>query len=441
MANETEYSAQKPKASRKEVIAVVLGAAVEFFDFSAYATFAVMIGNVFFPSDNPFTRLLLSVSVFGIGFIVRPLGAIFIGSYADRVGRKPAMLVTMVFMTIGTGGLVFLPGYETIGIAAPVLLVLVRMLQGLAWGGEAGPATTFIMEAAPQGKRAFYTSWQIVAQGLAGISAGVIGYTLTQVLSPEQLAAWGWRIPFAFGLLILPIAIYLRRHLRETYASENTTATQSTGSLLGEVFKNYRGLVLVGIFILSGSTITQYFLNYMTTYALNELAFAPGSAMASTILIGVCVVVFSLVGGWMADRFGRKVTIIAPRLILLVLLLPGLEIINTWRSEAVFYSVITVFAALQCISGSGVLVVLCENFPKYVRSTGFSIAFAFGITLFGGTAQIVFSWLIKWTGDPVSPGYYLIAANILCLCATVLLKERKKMPQPALTRRRSTVQP
>lgn len=438
MANEITPAA-KPKATRKEVIAVVLGAAVEFFDFSAYATFAVMIGHVFFPSDNPFTSLLLSVSVFGIGFIVRPLGAIFIGSYADRVGRKPAMLLTMVFMTIGTGGLVFLPGYDTIGMAAPVLLVLVRMLQGLAWGGEAGPATTFIMEAAPQGKRAFYTSWQIVAQGLAGISAGVIGYTLTVLLSPEDLAAWGWRVPFAFGLLILPIAIYLRRNLRETYQSENSEATQSTGSLLGEVMKNYRGLVLVGIFILSGSTITQYFLNYMTTYALNELSFTPGSAMASTILIGVCVVVFSLVGGWMADRVGRKMTIIAPRLILLLLLLPGLEIINTWRSELVFYSVITVFAALQCISGSGVLVVLCENFPKYVRSTGFSIAFAFGITLFGGTAQIVFSWLIKVTGNPVSPGYYLIAANILCLAATVMLKERKA-PQPLLARRRPTVQ-
>ncbi|PTA92655.1 MFS transporter [Kosakonia sp. H7A] len=439
MANEINPAATPPKATRKEVIAVVLGAAVEFFDFSAYATFAVMIGHVFFPSDDPFTSLLLSVSVFGIGFIVRPLGAIFIGSYADRVGRKPAMLLTMVFMTIGTGGLVFLPGYETIGMAAPVLLVLVRMLQGLAWGGEAGPATTFIMEAAPAGKRAFYTSWQIVAQGLAGISAGVIGYTLTVLLSPHDLAAWGWRVPFAFGLLILPIAIYLRRNLRETYQSDNSEASHSTGSLLGEVVKNYRGLVLTGIFILSGSTITQYFLNYMTTYALNELAFTPGSAMASTILIGVCVVVFSLVGGWMADRVGRKMTIIAPRLILLLLLLPGLEIINTWRSEMVFYSVITVFAALQCISGSGVLVVLCENFPKYVRSTGFSIAFAFGITLFGGTAQIVFSWLIKVTGNPVSPGYYLIAANILCLAATVMLKERKA-PQPLLARRRTTVQ-
>ncbi|MFS2222610.1 MFS transporter [Pantoea sp. B65] len=427
MSSEISHSRQGPKASRKEVLAVVLGAAVEFFDFSAYATFAVMIGNAFFPSNSPFMSLLLSVSVFGIGFVVRPLGAIFIGSYADRVGRKPAMLLTMVLMTIGTGGLVMLPGYETIGIAAPILLVVVRMMQGLAWGGEAGPATTFIMEAAPQGKRAFYASWQIVAQGMAGITAGLIGYSLTVVLSPEQLSSWGWRIPFAFGLLILPIAIYLRRNLHETFQTGENLAQKTTGGLLNEVFKNYRGLVIIGIFMLSGSTITQYFLNYMTTYALNELHFAPGTAMVSTILIGICVVIFSLVGGWMADRFGRKVTIIVPRLILLLLLLPGLELINTVRSDTVFFSVIAIFAALQCISGSGVLVVLCENFPKYIRSTGFSIAYAFGITLFGGTAQIVFSWLIKSTGNPVSPGYYLIAANILCLISIAVLKERNSL--------------
>lgn len=424
MSNQTSNSGGGKKASRKEVVAVVLGAAIEFFDFSAYATFAVLIGHAFFPSHDPFMSLLLSVSVFGIGFIVRPLGAIFIGSYADRAGRKPAMLLTMALMTIGTGGLVILPTYETIGVAAPVLLVLVRMMQGLAWGGEAGPATTFIMEAAPIGQRAFYTSWQIVAQGMAAITAGLIGYSLTVVLTPEQLAGWGWRIPFAFGLLILPVALYMRRNLIETFAVKDSQVAKSTGSLLAEVLKDYRGLILLGILILSGSTITQYFLNYMTTYALNELNFASGTAMVSTILIGVCVVIFSLIGGWLADRFGRKITIIAPRVLLLLLLLPGLEMINAYRSDTVFFSIITVFAALQCISGAGVLVVLCENFPKYIRSTGFSIAYAFGITLFGGTAQIVFSWLINATSNPVSPGYYLIATNLLCIASVVLLKER-----------------
>jgi len=427
MSNQISQGGQERKATPKEVFAVVLGAAVEFFDFSAYATFAVMIGNVFFPSNNPFVSLLLSLSVFGIGFVVRPLGAIFIGSYADRVGRKPAMLLTMALMIIGTAGLAVLPGYASIGMAAPILLVIGRMMQGLAWGGEAGPATTFIMEAAPQGKRAYYTSWQIVAQGLAGITAGLIGYSLTVILTPAQLASWGWRIPFAFGLTVLPIALYLRRHLKETFSTQDHAAAKSTGSLLSEVMKNHRGLILLGIFMLSGSTITQYFLNYMTTYALNELHFASGIAMASSILIGVCVVIFSLVGGWMADRFGRKITIILPRVVLLILLLPGLQMINTYRTEAVFFSVIGVFAALQCISGSGVLVVLCENFPKYVRSTGFSIAYAFGITIFGGTAQIVFSWLIKVTGNPVSPGYYLVAANILCLASVILIKERRHL--------------
>lgn len=426
MTNEIIKSSGGRKASYKDVIAVVLGAAVEFFDFSAYATFAIMIGNAFFPSSSPYMSLILSVSVFGVGFIFRPLGAILIGTYADRVGRKPAMLLTMIFMTIGTGGIVILPGYETIGIAAPILLVLIRMMQGLAWGGEAGPATTFIMEAAPEGKRAFYASWQIVAQGIAGITAGIIGYMLTVMLTPQQLGSWGWRIPFAFGLIILPVALYLRRNLKETFTTEDNQAAKSTGSLLTELTKNYRGLVLLGIFILSGSTITQYFLNYMTTYALNVLHFASGTAMVSSILIGVCVIVFSLVGGWMADRFGRKTTIIAPRIIMLLLLLPGLEMINTYRSDVVFFSIIAVFAALQCISGAGVLVVLCENFPKYIRSTGFSIAYAFGITLFGGTAQIIFSWLINATGNPVSPGYYLFASNILCIASVILLKERNR---------------
>lgn len=409
---------------RKEIFAVILGAGIEFFDFSAYAIFAIMIGNAFFPSDNSTISLLFSVSVFGIGFIIRPLGAIFLGSYADRVGRKPAMLLTMVLMTLGTGGLVFLPSYENIGMAAPILLILFRMMQGLAWGGEAGPATTFIMEAAPKAKRATYTSWQIVSQGAASITAGLIGYLMTLVLSPEQLAAWGWRVPFAFGLTVLPIAIYLRRNLHETFITSSQFTPRSAKDLLSKVVTDYRGLVLIGIFMLSGSTITQYFLNYMTTYALHDLHFSPAFAMVSTMVIGACVIIFSLIGGWMADYVGRKITIIVPRLILLLLLLPGLQLINIWRSEWVFLSVITVFAALQCISGSGVLVVICENFPKYIRSTGFSITYAFGITLFGGTAQVIFSWLITEFDDPVAPGYYLIASNILCLISTIMLKQK-----------------
>ncbi|MFC6377114.1 MFS transporter [Tatumella sp. JGM118] len=430
MSITTNTDPREKRPSRNEVFAVTLGAAVEFFDFSAYATFAVLIGNAFFPSHSPVISLLLSVAVFGIGFIVRPLGAIFIGSYADRAGRKPAMFLTMILMALGTGGMAFLPSYQSIGLAAPVLLVIVRMIQGLAWGGEAGPATTYILESAPAGKRAFYASWQIVAQGMAGITAGLIGYLLTRTLTPSQLADWGWRIPFIFGLTILPVAIYIRRNLHDTLENKAEAVKKNTRYLLTDVFTQHRGLIISGIFMLSGSTITQYFLIYMTTYAMNDLHFSSGIAMSSTILIGICVVLFSLAGGWMADRYGRKITIIAPRIILLILFMPGLEIITTYRNEYVFFAVIVLFSALQCISGSGVLVTLCENFPKSIRSTGFSIAYAFGITLFGGTAQFVFSWIIKATGNPVSPGYYLIAANLVCILSAALLKA--KAPRTAM---------
>ncbi len=430
MSINTNTDPREKRPSRNEVFAVTLGAAVEFFDFSAYATFAVLIGNAFFPSHSPVISLLLSVAVFGIGFIVRPLGAIFIGSYADRAGRKPAMFLTMILMALGTGGMAFLPSYQSIGLAAPVLLVIVRMIQGLAWGGEAGPATTYILESAPAGKRAFYASWQIVAQGMAGITAGLIGYLLTRTLTPSQLADWGWRIPFIFGLTILPVAIYIRRNLHDTLENKAEAVKKNTRYLLTDVFTQHRGLIISGIFMLSGSTITQYFLIYMTTYAMNDLHFSSGVAMSSTILIGICVVLFSLAGGWMADRYGRKITIIAPRIILLILFMPGLEIITTYRNEYVFFAVIILFSALQCISGSGVLVTLCENFPKSIRSTGFSIAYAFGITLFGGTAQFVFSWIIKATGNPVSPGYYLIAANLVCILSAALLKA--KAPRTAM---------
>ncbi len=430
MSINTNTDPREKRPSRNEVFAVTLGAAVEFFDFSAYATFAVLIGNAFFPSHSPVISLLLSVAVFGIGFIVRPLGAIFIGSYADRAGRKPAMFLTMILMALGTGGMAFLPSYQSIGLAAPVLLVIVRMIQGLAWGGEAGPATTYILESAPAGKRAFYASWQIVAQGMAGITAGLIGYLLTRTLTPSQLADWGWRIPFIFGLTILPVAIYIRRNLHDTLENKAEAVKKNTRYLLTDVFTQHRGLIISGIFMLSGSTITQYFLIYMTTYAMNDLHFSSGVAMSSTILIGICVVLFSLAGGWMADRYGRKITIIAPRIILLILFMPGLEIITTYRNEYIFFAVIILFSALQCISGSGVLVTLCENFPKSIRSTGFSIAYAFGITLFGGTAQFVFSWIIKATGNPVSPGYYLIAANLVCILSAALLKA--KAPRTAM---------
>ena len=412
-----------PDAGRKSIFAVVLGNAVEFFDFGVYATFAVMIGHTFFPSDSAFVSLMLSVTAFGIGFIVRPLGAVLIGAYADRVGRKPAMLLTLVMMAVGTGSIAILPGYETIGIAAPILLVVTRMIQGLAWGGEAGPATTYILEAAPPHKRGTYACWQVVAQGVAAMAAGLVGYTLTKVMSPEDLNSWGWRVPFVFGLLVLPIGIYIRRNLAETFHGQGETT--STGDLVREVCGKHRRALVLGLLILSGSTITQYFLNYMTTIALTELKLPTSISMLSTLVAGAAMAVCAVAGGMLCDRFGRRVILMTPRVVLLLILFPALQLMTEHPSPSTFLLTLALLSGLHGMSGAALIVLLVESFPKSVRSTGFSIVYAFGVAAFGGTAQIIITWLIGTTGDPMSPVWYLLIANLVCLTAAWFAKETR----------------
>ncbi|MDQ0392360.1 MFS transporter [Labrys monachus] len=407
--------------ARRNVVAVALGNAVEFFDFGSYATFAVMIGHTFFPSKSAFISLLLSVSVFGLGFVVRPLGALLIGAYADRAGRKPAMMLTIVMMAAGTGAIAVLPGYGTIGIAAPILLVAMRLVQGLAWGGEAGPATTYILESAPADRRGAYACWQVATQGFAAVAAGLTGYGLTQVLSEPDLDAWGWRIPFLFGLLVLPIGIHIRRRLADTI--DSTDVPTSTTAILAELESRHRRPMIMGLLILLGSTITQYFLNYMTTFALTDLHMPGSTAMLATLVTGAALAVFSIWGGHLCDRFGRRPVLIWPRVLLLVLIFPALQLIVSQPTPAIFLVTVGVLSALHGISGAALIVLIVESFPARVRSTGFSIVYAVAVSLFGGTAQVIITWLIGTTGNPMSPVGYLLIANAICIGAGFLARE------------------
>lgn len=407
--------------ARRNVAAVALGNAVEFFDFGTYATFAVMIGHTFFPSKSAFTSLLLSVSVFGLGFVVRPFGALVIGAYADRAGRKPAMMLTLAMMAVGTGAIAVLPGYETIGVAAPILLVVTRLIQGLAWGGEAGPATTYILEAAPPGRRSAYACWQVATQGFAAVAAGLAGYMLTLALPEADLYAWGWRVPFAFGLLVLPIGIYIRRRLSDTIDAHG--AYGSTRAILRELNARHRRPIAIGLMILLGSTITQYFLNYMTTFALTELHLPGGVAMLATLATGAALAVCSLAGGSLSDRFGRRAILIWPRVLLLLLIFPALQLIVSHPTPAVFLATLTVLSGLHGMSGAALIVLIAESFPQRVRSTGFSIVYALAVSLFGGTAQSIVAWLIGATGNPMAPTGYLLVANAICIAAGWLAAE------------------
>ncbi len=429
MAQLTDFETQTgaPPASaitRKVVAAAVAGNALEFYDFGTYAFFAVFIDKAFFPAASEFTSLLLSVTVFGVGFVTRPLGGILIGAYGDRAGRKPAMMLTILLITLGTLGLALTPTYESIGIAAPILVVLCRLVQGLALGGEVGPSTSFLIEIAPPEKRGLYASWQFVSQGLAILLAGVMGVSLGKLMAPADLAAWGWRIPFAAGLLLIPVAIYLRHHMPETMAPRASGDAHAAPRLMPLLRQNAR-VILLSILIILGGTVPTYVGMYMTTYAINTLKFPPTIALVSVVALGISTVVFSLVGGWLSDRFGRKPVMLVPRILAIVLAYPAFMWLFEVRTTTALIGVTSMLAALTFISASASLVAIPELLPIAVRSTGLSIAYALGVALFGGSTQLVVTWLIGVTGDTMAPAWYLVGTGIISVLAMLALPETR----------------
>ncbi len=411
------------KASRSAVVAAVIGNALEFYDFTVYAFFAAIIGKQFFPSDSPLGALLLSVAAFGVGFLARPLGGVFIGRYADRAGRKPAMLLTLALMAVGMAIIAFAPPYASIGLAAPCLIVIARLIQGFAWGGEAGPTTAFLVESAPDDKRARYASWQVVSQGLAVLVAGTVGVLASSVLSEQSMNAWGWRIPFVLGLAVIPVALILRKNMHETAPSANVAhALPATAASMQGRYLKY---VTLATLIIIPSTVTVYVNNYMTSYALTLLQFPMTMSIAVTMVVGACMVVAALAGGIAADRFGRKVVMIVPCSLLMLLAYPAFVVLNHWHSPVTLFAVPAVLALLTGSHAAAVITIIPETFPRRMRSTGLSISYAIAATVFGGSTQFVITWLLRLTGNPISPAFYIIGACALGLLGMSLLTETR----------------
>src|SRR5579859_2016708 len=299
---ENQQSTGSSRLSAGQIAAVAAGNALEFYDFLTFSFFATQIGNVFFPAHSEDSRLLMSLATFGVGFLVRPLGGFFIGRMGDRKGRKPAMLFSFGLMGLSIAGLALTPSYASIGLAAPVLVVLFRLIQGFALGGEVGPASAFLMEAAPSSRRGLYVALQFCTQWLAILVAGIVGLVLASKLSPAALEQYGWRVAFLVGVLIVPLGLIVRRHLPETLpAPESARAAVPLDW----------GVVVRGLFILAGGTIATYTLNYLTTYASHTLGMPSKIAFGATTICGLCGVVFTLVGGHLADRLGRKPVMLA----------------------------------------------------------------------------------------------------------------------------------
>jgi MFS family permease len=416
------------KLSTRGIVAVVIGNWLEFYDFLAFTFFAVMIGDAFFPAQSEIGRLLSALATFGVGFFTRPLGAAIIGPYADRVGRRAALTLTLLLMAGGSAIVALTPPYAQIGIAAPILLVAARLIQGFSCGGEVGPATTYLLECAPPHKRAAWTAWQAYSQQLAIIMGSGLGLILAATLTRDQLYAWGWRVPFMVGVLIAPVAFYIRRQLPETIDSH---AGRSTANVLGELARDHSRAVLLGILIICGGTISTYVFTYMTTYAITTLRL-PETIATTLTLTGTIAQLAGLALGVWADRFGRKPMLIGWRVLFLILLYPMYVVLTS--PAATPFTIIAANMFLNCIFAAGIGAVyafMAEAFPQSVRSSGLAILYAAGVAVFGGTTQFVVAWLIDRTGNPMVPAYYQGVATLAGIVGVLLLVRHAEVEHEA----------
>lgn len=412
------------------VAAVVAGNALEFYDFLTYAFFAVYIGRAFFPSDSPSSSLLASLGTFGVGFVTRPVGSLVIGRMGDRVGRKPAMILTFSLMGIAITGLALTPPRSMIGVAAPALVVFFRMLQGFALGGEVGPTTAFLLEAAPPERRGFYTAFQAWTQHLAVLVSGLVGFALASTLNEQQLQDYGWRIAFLIGTLIIPFGLMVRRSLPETF---HVTAHRAPERI---ALRPYLPVALIGLMLLGSGTIGTYIGNYLTTYAIASLHMPTNVAFAATVVFGLCGVAIDLAGGALSDRVGRKPVMIVFGVLLLVCILPAFHAIARYRTSAALLGATALLSLLLDLAVVPMITWLTESLPPGIRSGGVGVVYAFAIATFGGTTQYVVTWLIKVTGSPLAPAWYWTGAAIVGLAGMLCVRETAPLktagPKPIL---------
>jgi MFS family permease len=401
----------------RHVLAVVIGNGLEFYDFIVFAFFATEIGRQFFPSEKPFGSLLAALATFGIGFVFRPLGALAFGWLGDKVGRKPAMIASFVTMTTAMLVMALTPPAAQWGLAAQIVFVGARIVQGFALGGEVGPSTALLMEIAPPEKRGLYTSWQASSQNISGALGGAVGVALSLLLDPAQLESFGWRIAFLIGVAALPLGFWLRRALPETLHVARAPDAPPRPERVGFA----RTLVCTFLMLASG-TVATYCGLYMTTFARTFLHVGDLAAFGVQSVQALVSIAATL--GWMhlSDNFGRKPVYVGSSLVLAVAIMPVFFAITGYKTVFWLYLGNVVLALLA--SGAAVLFVQSlELTPGAVRARAFGLNYALAISLFGGSTQFVVTWLIARTGDPNMPGWYWLGATAVGLLAGLALPE------------------
>lgn len=404
----------------KVLAAAAIGNALEFFDILIYGYFAVTISGLFFPTADSTTALLLTFGTFGVSYLIRPLGALVIGAYADRSGRRSAMLLSIVIMTLGTALMAFMPTYSYIGIAAPVMVLIARLLQGFAVAGEFGSATAFLVEHSRE-RKGFFASFQWFGQGLAAVLASLFGVVILGSLTPDQLNSWGWRVPFLFGLLIGPIGLYIRSQVGETPEFEEQGPSHAP---LRQLFATQWDRLLLSIGVVVLSTSSNYIILFMPTFAIRQLHLPQTLGFIATLVGGILLMFGAPLFGHMSDRFGRIQMMIGVSALFAVSAYPVFALVVAYPSLATIIAIVCWLSILKA-AYSGVLPsLMSELFPISTRSSGVAISYNVGVPIFGGFAPLIAAWLIRVTGSPLAPSFYLIATSIISLIVLVIIRAR-----------------
>ena len=420
-------SAVSPAPSQSKlatVLRVTSGNFLEMFDFFLFGFYASYIAKAFFPADSEFASLMLTFMTFGAGFLMRPLGAVILGSYVDRVGRRKGLIVTLAIMAVGTVLIAFVPGYATIGLLAPVLVLIGRLLQGFSAGVELGGVSVYLSEMAPPNQKGFYVSWQSGSQQVAIVVAAIIGYVLNTTLMPQAMSDWGWRIPFFIGSLIVPFIFVIRRSLQETEAFLARNHHPTMSEIFNSIVSNW-WIVLAGMLLVVMTTVSFYLITvYTPTFGKNVLKLSITDSLIVTFCVALSNLFWLPVMGAVSDRVGRRPILLGFTILTILTAYPAVS----WLvSNPSFERMLIAELWLSFLYGSyngAMVVALTEVVPASVRTVGFSLCYSLATALFGGFTPAISTALIEMTGDKAAPGLWMTFAAVCGLVATLMIYRR-----------------
>ncbi|SDB93196.1 MFS transporter [Acinetobacter boissieri] len=412
----------------QDILNVTSGNFLEQYDFFLFGLYAKFIGETFFHSDSAYAALIKTFLIFAVSFFMRPIGALVLGPYVDSVGRRKGLMITLSIMAFGSLIIAFTPGYQTLGIAASLLILIGRLAQGFSAGVELGGVSVYLSEIADEHNKGFMTSWQSASQQVAVVFAAFLGYMISVIFTVQQVSDWAWRIPFIVGCLIIPAIFYLRGNLKETDAFNQRKEHPSMKQILMTLLSHWK-IVLAGMFMVATTTTMFYFITvYTPTYGREVLHLSNKESLIATLVVGISNFILLPIGGLLADKLGRKIMLLSMSILILVSAFPLLNWLTQNISLTHMLEVLCGFSMMYSFYNGALVVTLTEIMPSSVKTAGFSIAYSLATSLFGGLTPVISTFIIEHTGSQSTPAFWLMTAatlSLISICYVFFLSKQK----------------